>query len=55
MGFDPPSVVGAIHSCPPRSLVQYMQEIGRAERRGQASEAILYYRGSDGSPSGVVA
>lgn len=51
MGFDPPSVVRVIHACPPRSLVQYMQEIGRAGRRGQASEAILYYRASDISPN----
>ena len=30
-----------LHVCPPRSLSQYLQEIVRARRRGQASTAIL--------------
>jgi superfamily II DNA helicase RecQ len=32
---------------PPRSLSQYLQEIGRAWRRGQASTAVLYYSKRD--------
>ena len=47
MGFDPPSVVRIIHARPPRNLSQYLQEIGRAGRRGQNSTAILYYNKRD--------
>ena len=47
MGFVPPSVTRVMHVCPPRSLSQYLQEIGRAGRRGQASTAILYYSKRD--------
>jgi hypothetical protein len=36
-----------VHVCPPRSLSQYLQEIGRAWRRGQASTAVLYYSKRD--------
>ena len=36
-----------LHVCPPRSLSQYLQEIVRARRRGQASTAILYYSKRD--------
>jgi len=47
MGFDPPSIVRVIHTKPPRSLSHYLQEIGRAGRRGQPSNAILYYNKKD--------
>ena len=47
MGFDPPAVTRVIHSRPPRSISQYFQEIGRAGRRGQKSQAILYFNGND--------
>lgn len=35
MGFDPSNVTQVIHTCPPRDLSQYFQEVGRAGRRGQ--------------------
>ncbi|KAK6175939.1 hypothetical protein SNE40_014313 [Patella caerulea] len=47
MGFDPKNVTRIVHTCPPRSLSQYLQEIGRAGRRGQPSEAILYFSNRD--------
>lgn len=47
MGFDPTSVVRVIHAKPPRNLSQYLQEIGRAGRRGQKSVAILYHNKRD--------
>lgn len=47
MGFDPPSVKRIIHAKPPRNLSQYLQEIGRAGRRGQNSSAILHYNERD--------
>jgi len=49
MGFDPPSIVRVIHIKPPRSLSHYLQEIGRAGRRGQPSNAILYFNKKDGA------
>ena len=47
MGFDPPCIDRVIHTCPPRNISQYLQEIGRAGRRGQPAEALLYYSNSD--------
>ena len=39
MGFDPPCIDRVIHTCP-RNISQYLQEIGRAGRRGQPAEAL---------------
>ena len=47
MGFDPPCITRVIHACPPRSLSQYLQEIGRGGRRGQSATAVLYYSNMD--------
>lgn len=47
MGFDPKIVTKGIHTCPQRDLSQYFQEIGRAGRRGQPAQAILYYNNRD--------
>ncbi|KAL4236165.1 hypothetical protein ACF0H5_004551 [Mactra antiquata] len=47
MGFDPPCIERVIHAKPPRNLSQYLQEIGRAGRRGQPSKAILYFNKKD--------
>ncbi|VDI57608.1 ATP-dependent DNA helicase RecQ [Mytilus galloprovincialis] len=47
MGFDPPSVTHVIHCKPPRNLTNYLQEIGRAGRRGQSAKATLHFSNSD--------
>ncbi|KAK3083533.1 hypothetical protein FSP39_024864 [Pinctada imbricata] len=47
MGFDSPSVSRIIHAKPPRSMTSYLQEIGRAGRRGQDASATLYFNKSD--------
>lgn len=43
MGLDIQHVDYVVHMDLPLSLEQYVQEIGRAGRRGQAAEAILFY------------
>ncbi|CAC5397529.1 unnamed protein product [Mytilus coruscus] len=47
MGFNSPSVTRVIHARPPRSLSDYVQEIGRAGRSGIAAKAVLYYSNRD--------
>ena len=47
MGFDSPCITRVVYACPPRDLAQYFQEIGQAGRRGQPSEAILYFNSHD--------
>ena len=47
MGFDSPSVARVIHMQPPRNVLDYMQQIGRAGRVGQDAEAILHYNKND--------
>ncbi|KAK3083625.1 hypothetical protein FSP39_000453 [Pinctada imbricata] len=51
MGFDSPSVCNIIHVRPPRNLSNYMQEVGRAGRRGQQAKAIIYFNLSDIAPN----
>ncbi|XP_057297640.1 ATP-dependent DNA helicase RecQ-like [Hydractinia symbiolongicarpus] len=47
MGVNTPFVMKIIHISPPSNIESYIQEIGRAARRGQPAEAILYYNNSD--------
>ena len=47
MGFDSPCVERTIHGVPPRNLSDYIQEMGRACRRGQPSDAVLYFSPRD--------
>jgi hypothetical protein len=46
MGFDLENITKVIHTCPPHSMSQYLQEVGRAGRRGQWAQAPLYFRNS---------
>ena len=43
MGVNAPFIENIIHIGPPSSVEQYMQEIGRAGRKGQLAVAQLYY------------
>ncbi|XP_071108991.1 ATP-dependent DNA helicase Q1-like [Haliotis cracherodii] len=47
MGFDPVNITRVIHCCPPRCISRYLQEIGRAGRRNQQAEALLYFDNND--------
>ncbi|KAK3100013.1 hypothetical protein FSP39_013451 [Pinctada imbricata] len=47
MGYDSSSVSQVIHARPPRSVTNYIQEIGRAGRKGQEAKATLHYCKSD--------
>ena len=51
MGFDSPAVSRVIHMQPPRNILDYMQQFGRAGRLGQSSEAVLYYNRNDIAPN----
>ena len=53
MGVDAPYITQVIHISPPSSLEAYMQEIGRAGRRGSPSTALLYFSKSDISQNRV--
>ena len=53
-GFDSPCVTDVIHAKPTRSIVDFVQQIGRAGRLGQRSFSTLYYNSNDiASNSGV--
>ncbi|XP_046546635.1 ATP-dependent DNA helicase RecQ-like [Haliotis rubra] len=47
MGLNAPSIRRVIHFQPPTTLVKYFQEIGRAERDGKKSSALLFYNKND--------
>ena len=51
MGFDAPSIERVIHERPPRNILDYMQQFGRAGRCGQPADAILFYNNSNIAPN----
>ncbi len=53
MGVDAPNITRVIHIGPPCTLESYLQEIGRAGRRGQESTANLFFCNSDVSADRV--
>ena len=44
MGVDYPDIDQVIHWGPPSNLEQYAQEVGRAGRKGQKSQAVLMFK-----------
>lgn len=53
MGVDASGITHVIHIGPPSTLESYLQEIGRAGRRGQESTADLFFCNSDISQAKV--
>jgi hypothetical protein len=47
MGFDSPCISRVIHAKPPRNMLDFVQQIGRAGRLGQKSESVMYFNASD--------
>jgi len=47
VGFDGGSISRVVHTRPPRNINDYVQEIGRAGRRNQEAEAVLYWNARD--------
>ena len=47
MGFDSPCITRIIHGKPPRTMIDFVQQLGRAGRSGQSSESVMYYNSSD--------
>ncbi|CAC5402622.1 unnamed protein product [Mytilus coruscus] len=47
MGLDAPGITRIIHCRPPTTLEKYFQEVGRAGRKGQKAEALMYFNNND--------
>ena len=47
MGFNSPSIERVVHTKPPHSLTDFVQEFGRSGRAGQPAISILYYCNHD--------
>jgi ATP-dependent DNA helicase RecQ len=47
MGFDSPSITRVIHTKPPRRAVDFMQQIGRAGRKGQPACSKVFFNSND--------
>ena len=53
MGVDAPNIENNIHITPPANLESYVQEIGRAGRSGNQSNAMIYYNNNDLSSKNI--
>ena len=47
MGFDFPCITRVIHAKPPRNIIDFVQQVGRAGRLGQPSQSLLYFNASE--------
>jgi superfamily II DNA helicase RecQ len=47
MGSDSPSITRVIHAKPPRRAVDFMQQIGRAVRKGQPACSKVFFNSND--------
>ena len=53
MGFNSPSISRVIHFRPPNRAIDFVQQVGRAGRKGQQATSILYCNKSDTAQKGV--
>lgn len=51
MGFDSPSITQIIHAKPPRTMIDFLQQIGRAGRQQQDSLSVVHFNANDIAPN----
>lgn len=51
MGFDSPSITQIIHAKPPRTMIDFLQQIGRAGCQQQDSLSVVHFNANDIAPN----
>ena len=47
MGFDSPFVSKVIQAKHPRNMIDFVQQVGRAGRKGRKSYSVVYHNAND--------